>query len=172
MARSANRPTADLTAYDLYLRASAMYLSSARHIPEVLRLLEQAIARDPSYGPALAWVAMCCHRLLYDDRSDDRERDRLKGINFARRALEVARDDPGILVNAAFPLAYFGEDIDAMMALADRALTLNPNYARGWHLSGVLSRPPRCASSRCRTRSGRAACDYGPANSMSPSSPL
>ena len=25
-----------------------------------------------------------------------------------------------------------------MMALADRALTLNPNYARGWHLSGVL----------------------------------
>jgi adenylate cyclase len=138
MARSANRPTADLTAYDLYLRASALYLSSARHIPEVLRLLEQAIARDPSYGPALAWAAMCCHRLLYDDRSEDREADRLKGIDFARRALEVARDDPGILVNAAFPLAYFGEDIDAMMALADRALALNPNYARGWHLSGVL----------------------------------
>jgi adenylate cyclase len=115
-----------------------MYLSSARHIPEVLRLLEQAIARDPNYGPALAWAAMCCHRLLYDDRSEDRERDRLKGIDFARRALEVARDDPGILVNAAFPLAYFGEDIEAMMALADRALSLNPSYARGWHLSGVL----------------------------------
>src|SRR5436190_12315522 len=137
-ARASSRPTGDLTAYDLYLRASAMYLSSARHIPEVLRLLEQAIARDPSYGPALAWAAMCCHRLLYDDRSEDREGDRLKGIDFARRALEVARDDPGILVNAAFPLAYLGEDIDAMMALADRALTLNPNYARGWHLSGVL----------------------------------
>jgi len=25
-----------------------------------------------------------------------------------------------------------------MMALVDRALALNPNYARGWHLSGVL----------------------------------
>jgi adenylate cyclase len=25
-----------------------------------------------------------------------------------------------------------------MMALVDRALSLNPNYARGWHVSGVL----------------------------------
>lgn len=25
-----------------------------------------------------------------------------------------------------------------MMALADRALALNPNYARGWHVSGVV----------------------------------
>ncbi len=25
-----------------------------------------------------------------------------------------------------------------MMALVDRALALNPNYARGWHVSGVL----------------------------------
>ena len=25
-----------------------------------------------------------------------------------------------------------------MMALVDRALALNPNFARGWHISGVL----------------------------------
>ncbi|MGH7065808.1 MAG: hypothetical protein ACREET_17175 [Stellaceae bacterium] len=35
-------------------------------------------------------------------------------------------------------MAYFGEDIEAMMALVDRALALNPNFARGWHISGVL----------------------------------
>jgi hypothetical protein len=35
-------------------------------------------------------------------------------------------------------LAHFGEDIDAMMALVDRALALNPNFARGWHASGFL----------------------------------
>src|ERR1700758_4010805 len=46
-ARSANRPTDDLAAYDLYLRAWAMVLSSSRQIPEALRLMEQAIARDP-----------------------------------------------------------------------------------------------------------------------------
>ena len=137
-ARSAGRPTTDLTAYDLYLRAYAMVLSSARQIPEALRLLEQAIARDPRYGPALAWAAFCCLRLLLDGRSEDPAADRLKGIDFARRALEVAGDDPGILANAAHALAYFGEDIGAMMALVDRALALNPNFARGWHISGVL----------------------------------
>jgi len=51
-ARSASRPTDDLTAYDLYLRAYPMFWLSAQ-VPEALRLLEQAIARDPRYGPAL-----------------------------------------------------------------------------------------------------------------------
>jgi TolB-like protein/DNA-binding winged helix-turn-helix (wHTH) protein len=137
-ARSAARPTDDLTAYDLYLRAYAMFLSSARQIPEALRLLERAIARDPRYGPALAFAAVCCFRLLYDDRSDDWEADRLKGADFARRALEVAGDDPGVLANAALALAYFGEDIGAMVTLVDHALALNSNYARGWHIGGLL----------------------------------
>src|SRR6266404_3643526 len=136
-ARSAGRPTADLTAYDLYLRAYAMW-SSARQTPEALRLMEQAIARDPRYGPALARAAYCCHRLVVDGRSADPAADRLKGADFARRALEVAGDDPVVLVHAAHALAYFGEDIGAMMALVDRALALNPNYARGWQLSGIL----------------------------------
>jgi adenylate cyclase len=137
-ARSGARPTADLTAYDLYLRARAMVLSSARQIPEALRLVEQAIVRDPRYGPALAGAAFCCYRLLIDGRSEDRKAHRLKGVDFARRALEVAGDDPGILANVAQALAYFGEEIGAMMALADRALALNSNFARGWHVSGVL----------------------------------
>ena len=46
-ARAVGRPTNDLTAYDLYLRAYAMVWSSARQTPEALRLMEQAIARDP-----------------------------------------------------------------------------------------------------------------------------
>jgi adenylate cyclase len=137
-ARSAGRPTNDLTAYDLYLRAYAMVLSSTRQTPEALRLMEQAIARDPGYGPALAWAAYCCFRLLRDGRSEEPAADRRKGADFARRALEVAGDDPGVLVNAAFALAYFGEDIGAMMALVDRALALNPSYGRGWSISGSL----------------------------------
>jgi adenylate cyclase len=137
-ARSANRPTTDLTAYDLYLRANAMVWSSARQSSEALRLMEQAIERDPHYGPALAWAAYCCYRLLVDDRSEYRGADALKGADFARRALEVAGDDPVVLANAAQALAYFGEDIGAMMALVDRALALNPNFARGWLVSGTL----------------------------------
>jgi TolB-like protein len=136
-ARVTSRPTNDLTAYDLYLRAHAMFWSSAQ-VPKALDLLEQAITRDPRYGPALAWAAICCYRLLQDGRSEDREAGRLKGIDYARRALEVAGDDPGVLANAADALAYFGEEISPVMALVDRALALNPNYARGWHVSGVV----------------------------------
>jgi len=136
--RSAHRPTSDLTAYDLYLRAYAMVWSSARQSPEALRLMELAIERDPHYGPALAWAAYCCYRLLVDDSGDNPAADRLKGTDFARRALEVAGDDPSVLANAAQALAYFGEDIGAMMALVGRALALNPNFARGWLVSGTL----------------------------------
>jgi len=137
-ARSADRPTNDLTAYDLYLGAYAMALSSSARYAEALRLLESAINRDPNYGPALAWAAFCCHRLLLDGRSEDPAADRLKGTAFARRAVEVAGDDPAILANAAYTLGYLGEDIGAMMALVDRALALNPSFARGWFVSGVL----------------------------------
>jgi TolB-like protein/class 3 adenylate cyclase len=136
--RSAGRRTDDLTAYDLYLRAYAMTLSSTREVPEALRVLEQAIARDPRYGPALAWAAVCCFRLVGDGRSENPAADRLKGTDFARRALEVAGDDPNILANAALALAYFGEDIGAMMALVDRSLALNPSFARGWNVSSSL----------------------------------
>jgi len=137
-ARSAHRPTNDLTAYDLYLRAYSMALSSGKQFPDALGLLEQAIARDPRYGPALAQAAVCCVRLVVDGRSTDPDADALKGADFARRALEVAADDPAIMANAAQALAYFGEDIGAMKALVDRALVLNPNFARGWHISGGL----------------------------------
>jgi TolB-like protein len=137
-ARSVSRPTTNLAAYDLYLRGYAMVLSSVKQAPDALRLMEQAIARDPRYGPALAWAATCCHRLVQDDRSEDPGADRLSGIDFARRALEVAGDDSRVLATAAHALAYFGEDIGAMMALVDRALALNPNFARGWYISSAL----------------------------------
>jgi adenylate cyclase len=61
-----------------------------------------------------------------------------KAIDFAHRALEAAADDPVVLINAAFPLAYFGENIGDMITLADRALALNPSYARGWYVSAIL----------------------------------
>jgi adenylate cyclase len=50
----------------------------------------------------------------------------------------VGENDPGILANASFVLALLGEDIGAMMGLIDRALALNPSFARGWYRSGIL----------------------------------
>ena len=135
---AATRLTTDLTAYDLYSRAYATHLSAGPQSGEALRLLEQAIERDPHYGPALALAAVCRGRLYLHGRSEDPEADRRKAAAFARRALQVAREDPAILANAAYALAFLGEDIGAMMALVDRALALNPSFARGWYISRAL----------------------------------
>src|SRR6516162_7099617 len=58
--RSSHRPTHDLTAYDLYLRALALTFSWEKDaIIPALDLLERAIERDPGYGAALAQAARC-----------------------------------------------------------------------------------------------------------------
>ena len=134
--RASRRPTNDLAAYDLYLRAYARMLSPARRIPEVLGLLDQAIERDPNFGLALAWAAICHFLCDVNSWSDDREDNWRKGLKCGLRALQVAGEDPAILANAASALSYFGEDSSAMMALVDRALSFNPSFARGWHCSG------------------------------------
>jgi TolB-like protein/class 3 adenylate cyclase len=137
--RAAARPTNDLTAYDLYLRALATFYPITRErLLEAWELLQQAIAVDRHCGPALSLAAMCQMRLFRENWTEEPETARRTGIDLARQALQVVRDDPSILANAAFVLANFGEDIDAMMALVDRALTLNPSFSRGWFLSGVL----------------------------------
>ena len=139
MRRSAARRTTDLSAYDLYLRAVAVYYPITKErVFEALGLLEQAIAIDPQYGPALSWAAICNTRLVIDGWTEEPETNRRKGIDLARQALQAVENDPRILANAAWVLAYFGEDIGAMIGLVDRALALNPSFARGWYLSGVL----------------------------------
>src|SRR5260370_37649216 len=60
MLLSAQRPTDDLTAYDLYLRARAAAQAWDRQgVLRALDLLRQALERDPYYGSALALVAPC-----------------------------------------------------------------------------------------------------------------
>jgi adenylate cyclase len=128
--RSSRRPVNHLGACDLYLRAYAMLRSPARRAVEVAGLLDQAIACDPDFGPALALAAAFHVNSGIFGWCNDPEDNRRKGLERGRRALLVAGDDPTVLVNAAFALGYFGEDINAVIALVDRALALNPSYAR------------------------------------------
>jgi TolB-like protein/class 3 adenylate cyclase len=137
--RSADRPTNDLTAYDLHLRAlSFLYHWERKATASAFDLLRRAIERDPQYGSALALAADCHMNFHVNGWTSDPESNRCEGIDLARRALRVASDDPGVLGRAAHVLGYFGEDIDASIELIDRALALNPSFARGWVISGWL----------------------------------
>ena len=108
MRRSAARPTTDLTAYDLYLRALAVFFPVTKErIFEALGLLEQAIAIDPHYGPALVLGGDLPHAARQDGWAEEPETNRRKGIDLARQALQVAENDPGILANAALAAGVF-----------------------------------------------------------------
>jgi adenylate cyclase len=134
--RSSHRPTQDLTAYDLYLRALPEAASFEKdRLRRALEFLGQAIERDPRYGPALALAALCHHRLY---GAGDVEEHRRSAVDLARRALQAAPEDPEVLAVAAFVLGVLGEDVDVAISLVDRALALNPSFGLGWYWSGVL----------------------------------
>ena len=80
--RSAHRPTKDLSACDLYLRALAM--SPTR---QAFRVLEEAIARDAYFGPALALAASWAMNLVSDGAAADRDAHRQKAIDCAVRVV-------------------------------------------------------------------------------------
>src|SRR5262245_9095031 len=137
--RSADRPTSDVTAYDLYLRALALAFSWERDaIFRALELLEQAIARDRRYGTALIQASSLHQQIHVSGWSESPEANRQTSMERARQALQMAEDDPNVLCQAAYVLAYFGEEIDVTIALLDRGLKLNPSFARGWQWSGWL----------------------------------
>jgi adenylate cyclase len=137
--RLAYRPTNDLAAFDLYLRALRHFNPYDRNgLVRALDLLERAIERDPDYGPSLALAAHCHQRFEVMRWTDDPEATERTSIALVRRALRSSPDDPDVLALTAFVLGYFGEDIYVSLGLIDRCLALNPSHARGWHWSGLL----------------------------------
>ena len=122
-----------------YLRALQGWVSFDRgYRLQALGMLEQAIERDPHYGPALALAARCHGMLVANGSADDVQIHRREGIDLARRALQAAPEDPEVLAACGQVLGALGEDIDAAISLVDRSLALNPSSARGWFSSGLL----------------------------------
>ena len=137
--RAADRPTNDLTAYDLYLRALGVVFPVTKEgLSTALELFGRATGSDPYYGPALSWTAICHMLRILNGWAEEPDVSRSKAGDLARRALQVTQNDPGVLVNSAHVLAQLGEDIGAMIGLVERALALNPSFARGWYISGFL----------------------------------
>src|SRR3546814_19723764 len=66
----------------------------------------------------------------------DRPQEASEGARLARRAVELGRDDAVALTRGGHALGHFGGDLDACIALLDRALVLDPNLSAAWYLSG------------------------------------
>jgi TolB-like protein len=135
--RAVERPTTDLTVYDLYLRALPHANRYGKdHALNALALLHQAIERDPHYAPALV-AASACHMQLHNGGwTDDPGETRRNGTDMARRAVQADNADPLVLGLAGHVLGFFGGDLSVSMRMIERAIELNPSSAWAWSAGG------------------------------------
>jgi len=137
--RASRKPAANLTAYDLYLRALAQsYRYTDEGFAEAVVLARQALAIDPSYAPAAAMVGL--RRVLqrvqgWGALSDE---DIGEACRLARQALEAERDDVDTIWQAAWTLLLLAGEAAMAAAALDRALALNPNAAHAWLTRGAI----------------------------------
>ena len=137
--RKAAAPTRDLSAYDLWLRALPDSRAWSRAGAEgALRLLREALARDPDYGHALALAAWCLAQICMGQWAEDEEACRAEGVDLAWRAVRACPDDPFVLTQAAGALHGLRQGLDSPISLIERALALNPGGSLAWFWSGWL----------------------------------
>ena len=137
--RAKRKPTENLGAYDYYLRGMAdLHRGTREAIDEALVLLGKAIELDPDFASAYGAAAWCHFWRKVNGWSSDPVREVAEGGRLARRAVELGRDDAVALARGGHAFAHFTGDLDAGIALHDRAVLLNPNLAAAWFLGGFL----------------------------------
>ena len=136
--RAQAKPTNNLTAYDLYLRAIPGIIPGATEssISEALMLLDRAIAADPQFSSAYAYVARAHWGRLHQGWGSSREA-KARGYEAAKRAVEIGKDDPVALALGGFGIAYLGGRLEEGVEHIERALTLNPNFLMAWRFGGA-----------------------------------
>jgi TolB-like protein/Tfp pilus assembly protein PilF len=137
--RAKRKPTENLNAYDYYLRGRAYLNQGTREaIDEALPLFEKAIQLDASYASAYGMAAWCYFWRKVNGWMTDPAREIAEGARLARRGIELGREDAVALTRCGHALAHLSGDLDAGIALLDRAVMLNPNLAAAWFLGGFL----------------------------------
>jgi TolB-like protein len=136
--RAVSKPTVDLDAYDLYLRALGEYHKvSLAGWATALSLSRQALAIDSLYLPAAAMVA----RVLVDRHSNGvavsaDEVD--EALRLARFVVQSGSSDPDDLSRSAFALSWFAGEHAMAVNAVERATTLNPNSGNAWGFSAMV----------------------------------
>jgi TolB-like protein len=135
--RGRHKPTANLGAYDYYLRAAATsYPMTKKRSEEVLGLAYKAIELDPGFASACGFASWLHAWRGQNQWTDDVVQERADALRMARRAAQVGKEDAVALAWAAYTLAYVGRESEHAAPIADRAIELNPNLALAWGISG------------------------------------
>ncbi len=138
-------PTTDLVAYDLYLRAQALFADTSdpiharQKLPQAAQLLEEGVARDPHFLQALCLLSRV-HSVAYF-RGHDHTPARLDLANAALEAARRLQPDAGEVHLALANYYYHGfRDYGrarSELAIARRTL---PNNADTFLYTGFIDR--------------------------------
>lgn len=137
--RMGRKPTDSLSAYDCYLRGmAAFYSAKPGHIKEARRFCYQAMGLAPGFAGAFGMAAFC-DALLIGRGEKKFDHDTIsETLRLAQHAVQLDRDDPVILSRVAWAQAHVVRDLDAAAGHVELALTLNPNLAMAWAISGWI----------------------------------
>ena len=132
--RLAHKGTADVEAYNLFLRGrEQVWLHTRTGNIRARELLGHAIAIDPGYAAAHAHMAFT-HVVDYvNGWADVPEQSLSTGLEIARRAVDIDSEEP-IAHFALSSASTWSRDLDRALAEAQRCLALEPNSAEG-HLA-------------------------------------
>ncbi len=133
-----------MSAYDLALRAQAMFYETAgrsdrARVTEVIDLADQALAIDPQSTHALLIKCITLSNYYLGATGDDAETMLEAAWEAISRLLQVNQDDACALAARAI-VRHFRRDFDAARADFNRAIDLNPNHSwsvlsQAWHQS-------------------------------------
>jgi TolB-like protein/Flp pilus assembly protein TadD len=133
-------PPARLDAYDLLLRAYALLSDfTAASMGSALDCLEQSLALDPAYAPAMAAAAYCRAQCHFQGWVPQDDAVRAEAVKLAWRAVELAPNDAQVLWMAAFAvwnMAQTGRE--RAREMFSRSLLFNPNSAMALTLAGWI----------------------------------
>ena len=134
--RAKRMPTGSLRSYDYYLRGLACFHRDERQANcGALELFHKAIELDPDFATAYGMAAWCYNQRLRNGWLTDLSEARTETRRLALRAAELGREDAVALTTAGSSLAQVLQELDAGIALIDRARALNPNLATAWSSS-------------------------------------
>ncbi len=136
-ARTRVKPVESLSAYDLYLHALPQHYVTQTGNDEVLNLLHRGIALDPNLIATKGALAGALTMRFAHGWAD--KHDVAEALLCAREVVESGgEDDPVGLGWAGHTLAYLGQDRNAGLAAADRAVRLAPYSAQALFHAGWL----------------------------------
>jgi len=139
VARARAKPTADLVAYDHYLRALGLLTPrTPENYARAMAELDAALALDRDFALALALSAFCRHARVVQGWPGGGERDIAAIVELAEAALAAGREDPGVLTHVAFLLGWSGKGLQAALQIVEQANRLNPSSAYGMYVEGWL----------------------------------